>query len=618
MQLKMYRFPGAPVFDGALPEGYSLSNFAGRADVDAWLACCRDGLVADDAGVEAFAGAILDESDVEPKRDVFFIDYHGEHVGTATCFINSDEGAGDLHMVGIKKEFRDKGLSKYLVAEGLRRAFDRGAPYVFLTTDEWRENAVRSYLNAGFKPVQYGLGMEDRWQAMLETLGVDSAEMVYEDATPYKTVYRTGLAKKYRFGVFGAGRGRTMMNYARESGSCELVAICDKNVELLENREKDFPGVKCLTDFEDLLKEDLDFIVLANYANEHAPFAIRALRAGKAVLSEVLPVQNMAEAVALAEAVEETGVPYAYAENYCYMPGPKKMRELYRAGKLGAFEYGEGEYMHNCESIWHNITGGDPDHWRNTMSAFYYGTHSLGPVLHVTGLRPVRVMGFEGPYNARMRRMGALGGPFGAELVTLENGAVVKSLYGVGPARNSVWYSLYGSKGRMETAREDAENGGTGKLYCNLDEHEGDNAGTVVEADVTDDLSEKAAAAGHGGNDYHVMYNFIEKLRGNKNADVVDVWEALDMFLPALFAYRSVLEGRPQDIPDLRNKAERDKWRGDLACTDKAVAGAALQPSYSKGNPVIPPETYEFIKNFPHDKHITGADRKELGCPVEE
>ena len=52
MQLKMYWFPGTPVFDGALPEGYSISRFAGRADVDAWLACCRDGLVSDDAGPE--------------------------------------------------------------------------------------------------------------------------------------------------------------------------------------------------------------------------------------------------------------------------------------------------------------------------------------------------------------------------------------------------------------------------------------------------------------------------------------------------------------------------------------------------------------------------------------
>ena len=619
MQLKMYWFPGTPVFDGALPEGYAISNFAGRPDVDAWLACCRDGLIADDDGPQEFASRILARPDIDPKRDVFFLDYQGEHIGTATCYVDSGSGAGDLHMVGIKKEYRGKGLAKYLTAAALNHIKDSGVPYVLLTTDEWRENAVRSYLKAGFKPVQYGLGMEDRWQAMLETLGIDSAEMVYDDATPYKTVYRSGLAKVYRFGVFGAGRGWEMMKYSSQSSSCQLVAICDKNAELLKEREQDFPGVRLFTDFDAFLQEEMDFVVLANYANEHAPFAMRAMRAGKAVLSEVLPVQTMAEAVALVETVEQTGMVYGYVENCCYMPGPKRMRELYRAGKLGTFEYGEGEYMHNCEPIWHNITRGEPDHWRNTMSAFYYGTHSLGPLIHVTGLRPVSVTGFEGPYNARMRRMGALGGPFGVALVTLENGAILKSLYGVGPSRSSLWYSLYGSKGRAETAREDTiQGGGVEKLYTNLDEHEGDNDNTVLLPDLTDDLSAKAAAAGHNGSDYLVMYHFVEKLRGNKYAEIIDVYEALDMFLPALFAYRSVLEGKAQAVPNLRDKAERDKWRNDVACTDKKVAGESLQPSYSKGNPDIPPETYDFIRDYPRDKQITGRHRAELGCALPE
>ena len=83
----------------------------------------------------------------------------------------------------------------------------------------------------------------------------------------------------------------------------------------------------------------MDAVVLANYANEHAPFAIRCLKAGKHVISEVLPVQTLAEAVQLVEAVEESGLVYAYAENYCYFPSTSEMRKLYREGKLGEVEY---------------------------------------------------------------------------------------------------------------------------------------------------------------------------------------------------------------------------------------------------------------------------------------
>ena len=127
----------------------------------------------------------------------------------------------------------------------------------------------------------------------------------------------------------------------------------------------------------------------------------------------------MREAVELVEAVERTGRVYAYGENYCYMPAPREMRRLYREGVIGEFEYGEGEYVHNCEPIWPVLTGGDPDHWRNGMYATFYCTHSIGPLLHITGLRPVRVTGFEGTKTERKVRCGAKGGSFGMELIEL-------------------------------------------------------------------------------------------------------------------------------------------------------------------------------------------------------
>ncbi|MBR5424028.1 MAG: GNAT family N-acetyltransferase [Clostridia bacterium] len=613
-QLKMYWFPDSPISDPPLPEGYSISNYRTDADRMAWVECCRNGLVADDADEKAFDDSIASWEEIDLYNDVFYLDHNGEHVGTITAFVRKDN-IGDVHMVGLKTEYRGKGLSKYMMAAAQKHLRDKGVKYALLTTDEWRKGAVKGYLTAGFLPVEYNVGMELRWQAVLEDYGVDSVQMLYEDASPYKTIYRKGISQqKIRVGVFGAGRGRTMMNYCRAAGSAALVAVCDKNTEMLEKITQDFGGeVAVYTDFDAFLRHDMDLVVLANYANEHAPYAIRAMKAGKNVLSEVLPVQNLKEAVELIEAVESTGMLYAYAENYCYMPASKKMRELVREGKLGTFEYGEGEYMHNCEPGWHRLTNCDPNHWRNTMSAFYYCTHSLGPLIHISGLRPVSVTGFEGPYNARMYRMGAKAGPFGVEMVTLENGAVLKSLHGVGPARNSIWYSVYGSKGRMESAREDAEAGGMGKLYVNLDENDGDNAFCAREQRTDDGLSAIAENSGHGGSDYYVMHNVIEKLRGNRNCDVIDVYEALDMFLPGLFAYRSALAGGlPMEVPDLRDPAQREKWRNDTACTDPAAAGDMLQPSLAGGDPEIPDSVYETLASYDRSRSIEKEYLDEL------
>ena len=409
------------------------------------------------------------------------------------------------------------------------------------------------------------------------------------------------MRDKVKIGVFGAGRGETMMKYCTHAENAELVAVCDKN-ELFLNRVREklnSDSITYYTDFDSFLAHDIDAVVLANYATEHAPFAVRCLKAGKHVLSEVLPCETPAEAVELAEAVEESGRIYAYAENYCYMPAPRKMRRLYQEGKLGEFEYGEGEYFHNCESIWPSITQGEPDHWRNRISATFYCTHSLGPLLHISGLRPVKVTGFELPFNLRCARMGAKAGLGAIEMVELENGAIVKSCHGLGISRNSVWYTVYGSLGRMESAREDAEAGNTSRLYCNLDKFEGENS-TVVESSTPKDVHSAASEAyGHDGSDYYVMWNFTEKIRGNGDAEVIDVYEALDMGLSGFFAYESIRRGGvPVSIPNFRHPLEREAYRYDTTSTNPEKAGKFYVPSYSKGNPEVPASTYERIREL--------------------
>jgi len=402
---------------------------------------------------------------------------------------------------------------------------------------------------------------------------------------------------KVRIGVMGVGRGASMINYCDLAEHAELVAICDKweeGLEIQKRKHKD-RNIAYYTDFDSFIQHDMDAVVLANYANEHAPFAIRAMKAGKHVFSEVLPVQTLKEAVELIETVEETGMTYAYGENYCYMPAPTEMRRLYKEGKLGEFEYGECEYVHNCESIWPSITQGNPTHWRNMAYSTFYCTHSLGPIIHMTGLRPVSVVGFEGANVERNQRVGCRRAPFGMELVTLENGGIIKSLHG-GLYKDSIWYSVYGSKGRMESAREDAEQGDVSRIYVNCDAYSGEYAGSPVE-NYKPQQVELAAVFGHGGSDYYSMYNFVEKLRGNPEADTIDVYEALDMFLPGMFAYRSILNGNiPMQIPNLRDKAVREQYRNDTACTDPKVAGDMLLPTLPSGTPEIDPAVYENVR----------------------
>ena len=297
---------------------------------------------------------------------------------------------------------------------------------------------------------------------------------------------------------------------------------------------------------------DMDAVVLANYANEHAPYAIRLLRSGRHVLSEVLPCETMAQAVELIEAVEESGCVYAYAENYCYMAHTFEMWRRYQNGDIGEVMYAEGEYVHDCSSIWPGITYGERNHWRNRMHPAFYCTHSIGPMLTITGRRPVQVVGFETMPHPDMIALGGIGGMAGGCMiaVTLDNGAI-------------------GDWEKYET-----------KPF------------------IAPELLEKIGVYGHGGSDFYSTHFFLEKILGRPDGDTysVDVYQAVDMGICGILAYRSILNGNaPVKVPNLRNKEERDAYRNDNACTNPEIAGDQLLPVSSYPDPHIPDEVYERV-----------------------
>ena len=104
--------------------------------------------------------------------------------------------------------------------------------------------------------------------------------------------------KPIRFGVFGVGRGSASTGDGARAAGFELVALCDKNADALKRAAK-LHSVKGYTDFDKFLEHDMDAVVVANYFHQHAPFAIKALKAGMHVMSETAACHTLAEGVAL-------------------------------------------------------------------------------------------------------------------------------------------------------------------------------------------------------------------------------------------------------------------------------------------------------------------------------
>lgn len=418
--------------------------------------------------------------------------------------------------------------------------------------------------------------------------------------------------EKIKIGVFGAARGMTMIKVLEKHPDAQLVAVCDKYVPLLDKvrelAEESHVEIALYESFDEFEKHDMDAVVLANYANEHAVYAIRLLKGGRHVLSEVLPCETMAQAVELIEAVEESGKVYAYAENYCYMWHTFEMRRRYEEGLTGEVQYAEGEYIHDCTAMSPMTTYGDKDHWRVNMPPNFYCTHSFGPIMTITGRRPVKVTGFVTQHNTCNRPTGRKSGDRGAiEMVTLDNGAIVRSVHeNLKREPGSVNYRVFGMKGMMESEMFTPSYAPEGQLPELHTYHEGpklcvgENESYVPDPAAFCELARDFST--HGGSDFYPTHFFIQKILGRPDGEKysIDVYSAVDMGIVGILGYRSVLAGgMPMDIPDLRDPAERDKWRNDNKCTNPRIAqGEDLLPCAPEGSFEWPDSVYEEMHNL--------------------
>lgn len=395
------------------------------------------------------------------------------------------------------------------------------------------------------------------------------------------------MNRKIRIGVFGAKRGGSMLTTLWDHPTAELAAVCDRYQPALdriaERAARHGVEVALFNNFDDFLASDIDAVILANYAHEHAPYAIRCLEAGRHVLSEVLPAATVGQCVALIEAVEKSGLVYAYAENYCYMRHTFELWRRVRAGDFGRIVYAEGEYIHDCTSVIPSITYGDPNHWRNTSAASFYCTHSIGPLLMAIGQRPVQVVGYELENDGREGRLPYNRGMGALEMVTLADGTVCRSLHGWlrREGANKKNYVFYGTRGMAESPRfgdmKQVSAYLEGEKFC-----AGEWTHYAPEPFIDPGLdAETLARVGHAGGDYYPVHFFLERIRGNAEAAQwsVDVYQAVDMGLCGLLAHRSILNGnRPEPIPDLRDPAQRDACRHDHDTTFPDIVGGTLVP----------------------------------------
>ncbi len=372
--------------------------------------------------------------------------------------------------------------------------------------------------------------------------------------------------KKIRVGVIGVGRGQTFMHEAAHVGM-ELVAICDQWKDKLDEIGKRY-NIATYTDYDKFLEHHMDAVVLANYFHQHAPFAIKALKAGKHVMSECAACNTLAEGVALCRAVEKSGKIYMFAENYPYTTFNLEMARLYKAGEIGRVIYAEGEYNHPGSFEWSMGISPGIDHWRNNYMITSYCTHAMAPLMVITDTMPTRVNGFAAtlPLDSKKKRLFREQDLGGIIMVKMNNDAVFKLIQGIMPG-HSILYRLHGEDGAMETGRGPGYWGPQSVRIWHEDYEL--KPGQLPERIIYPQFPKWATAAveaGHGGGDFFTNYYFAQAIRTGKQP-YLDVYRGVAMSVIGILAWKSVLNSNNSyDVPDFRNEkarklVEKDHWQ---------------------------------------------------------
>lgn len=168
-QLRMEKNDLGHVPDVPVPNGYALRTY--REGDEYGLARVYLESQLSDGTAETVRRTLVSNPCFKPER-VFIVEHAGAIIGTAAAWVETerDPGVGYLHMVGLLPEHRGHRLGALLTVEAIRYSCHEGYHAQRLLTDDFREPAVRLYLDLGYYPLYTDPSHPQRWAALADKL----------------------------------------------------------------------------------------------------------------------------------------------------------------------------------------------------------------------------------------------------------------------------------------------------------------------------------------------------------------------------------------------------------------------------------------------------------------
>jgi predicted dehydrogenase len=183
-----------------------------------------------------------------------------------------------------------------------------------------------------------------------------------------------------KIGIVGCGYwGPKHIRNFHELEEADLKVVCDLDKYRLQRVKTQYPYVKTAVNFEDLLKDSVDAVVIATPVDTHYQMAKQALLHGKHVLIEKPISTSSNEVLELIKLAEQRNLVIMAGHTYEYHPAVDFLRQLVQSGELGD--------VYNIDTARLNLGLYRPD--ANVL--WDLAPHDICIVLSLLGEEPVEV-----------------------------------------------------------------------------------------------------------------------------------------------------------------------------------------------------------------------------------
>jgi mycothiol synthase len=149
----MRRSSQTPVKVFEPPSGFLARPLAGENEIQNYVELHQSVFESKNMTVD-WRTRILQHPDYIPDLDIVVESPDGRLVAFCICWFNKNSLDGHVEPLGSHKDFRQYGLGRVALSEGVRRLQSLGAQDIFVETESYRNTAFRLYQSFDFEVIQ--------------------------------------------------------------------------------------------------------------------------------------------------------------------------------------------------------------------------------------------------------------------------------------------------------------------------------------------------------------------------------------------------------------------------------------------------------------------------------